>query len=197
MEWVKWNRGGGHVTLQTFYDRFLRQSLDWEAHYKWAFVRNPWDRAVSTWECHTKIKEMGYDTFEKFINALYKERKQVQNLPSITWGPFKNVRIDAFENIQRIHFFPMLPLLKVNNEVCMDFIGRYENLEEDWSKIVERLSTPENKLSSKLPRRNIRKNKEQKPYQEYYTPDLINQVGEIYQEDVEYFGYKAPEPVND
>ena len=26
MEWVKWNRGGGHVTLQTFYDRFLRQS---------------------------------------------------------------------------------------------------------------------------------------------------------------------------
>ena len=155
----KMEQGGGHVTLQTFYDRFLRQSLDWEAHYKWAFVRNPWDRAVSTWECHTKIKEMGYDTFEKFINALYKERKQVQNLPSITWGPFKNVRIDAFENIQRIHFFPMLPLLKVNNEVCMDFIGRYENLEEDWSKIVERLSTPENKLSSKLPRRNIRKTK--------------------------------------
>ena len=191
MEAVSWNKGGGHATLQTFYKMHAinpnREPINWREYCKWSFVRNPWERAVSTWESVARFKKEGYDTFKKFTNALYKEKTKLKSLDNIKGIP-KDQRTSVF-NIP--HVYPMLPMLKVNGAVDMDFIGRYERLEEDWVKILDRLSTPKNKLNNPLPKHNVRKNKT--PYQEYYTEDLVNKMGDIYQEDIEYFGYKFGE----
>ena len=184
---LEWNKGNGHTTLQDFFvDGKKKRNYFWN-YYKWCFVRNPWDRAVSAWDTCSEIKKIGFNTFEKFINAIYKERKKIQNLPNVRWSKDGVPSISAFKKIQRIHFCPVLPILKVDNVIAMDFIGRYENINQDWRKLGLTLQLKGRGLESKLPESNTRKEKE--PYQNYYNDELINKVGEIYKEDVEAFGY--------
>ena len=182
-----WNKGNGHKTLQDFFVESEKKKFHFWNYYKWCFVRNPWDRAVSAWDTCSEIKKIGFDTFEKFINAIYEERKKIQNLPNIRWNKDGMPRIDAFENIQRIHFCPALPMLKVNNVIAMDFIGRYEKINWYWRRLNGPLRAKERDLKFVLPKSNIRKEKE--VYQNYYNDELVNKVGEIYKEDVEAFGY--------
>jgi hypothetical protein len=174
-----WNKGSGHKTLQSF-----SKIKNFSSYYKWCFVRNPWDRAVSAWDTCPEIKREGVDTFKKFIEALYIGRHQIQNLPYIQWTKNSCQKIPNLP-VQRIHFLPMLPMIKVDGVVKIDYIGRFENLKKDWDRLTSRVFNFE---KMKLPKHNMRNKK--KPYQEFYTKDLINKVGEIYREDIDFFDYK-------
>ncbi len=188
MESVSWCRGQGHSTIRDFYirSRSKNKSFNFKEYYKWCFVRNPWERAFSAWDFHIKLKQRGIDTFEKFINILHKEKHKITNLPHVSWSSVsERTKINGFKDIQRIHFFPMLSLLKIDNKIQMDFIGKYENIEKDWIKIRDTVAPDQDKT---LP--HFHNRKDPLPYASHYTPTLRDKVGEIYQEDIEYFGYK-------
>ena len=188
MESVSWCRGQGHSTIRDAYmrSRSDHHSFNFQKYYKWCFVRNPWDRAFSAWDFHIKLKQQGINTFEKFINILHKEKHKISNLPHISWGSsVERPYINGFGDIQRIHFFPMLPLLKLDNKIHMDFIGKYESIQKDWIKIRNTVAPDQD---TALPHFHNRKDPE--PYASHYTAPLRDKVGEIYQEDIEYFNYK-------
>ena len=63
-----------------------------------------------------------------------------------------------------------------------DFVGRYENLQEDWEKVCQKLGMYED-----LQYLNVGKHL---PYKEYYTDESIEKVSELYKEDIEIFNYK-------
>ena len=172
---VDWNKGSGHRTIKSF-----SKIKDFHSYYKWCFVRNPWDRAVSAWATCPEIKPI---TFPQFINVLYEERHSIQNLSHIKWTDVKGGMLKDRLSVNRIHFFPMLPIIKVDGEMVMDFVGRFENMKNDWNKLTNHLG-----VENKLPHHNMRKDKP--PYQEFYTKDLINKVEEIYKEDIDFFDYK-------
>ncbi len=167
-----WSKGSGHKTLQQF------SSVEgFPSYYKWCFVRNPWDRVVSAWDTCPEIKPI---TFPRFVNTLYENRHKIQNLPCIKWGiglPHVGLAVS------RIHFLPMLPVIKVDGKMVMDFVGRFENIKNDWNKLTNHLG-----VKNELPHNNKRKSKP--PYQGFYTKDLISKVGEIYKEDIDFFDYK-------
>jgi hypothetical protein len=146
--------------------------------FKFSFVRNPWDRLVSTFFFLKKggMNEMdrrfaaenlaGYDNFAAFVEGWLNEK----NIWS--WIHFKPQ-----------HYFICDAKLRVR----MDFVGRSETIDADFRHILERLG-----VAAKLKWMN---RGDHRPYSEYYTNDLRERVAAIYAQDIATFGYQyAPQP---
>jgi hypothetical protein len=71
-----------------------------------------------------------------------------------------------------------------NGEVIVDYIGKFEQLAEDWAEIERKIGAP-----SELP--HLKKNPERKRhYTEYYAQSLQDIVRDQFCVDSEYFGYE-------
>ena len=152
-----------HHTLQS-----VKKSLR-ENYFKFAFVRNPWDRVVSTY-CY--YRDGGNQKSDSSL------RKQI---PS-DFKSFVAHRWNVIPNIARKDQFSYL---EVNGEVELDFIGRFERIEDDYRCISKKIG-----LTRKLP--HVRASKH-KHYTEYYDDETKQIVAEKYARDIEYFGYKFGE----
>ena len=64
-----------------------------------------------------------------------------------------------------------------------DFIGRYENLQQDFDHVCDSIGIPRRIL----PHANKSR---RKPYWKYYNTKTRDIVAEIFREDIEYFGYE-------
>ncbi|MEP1963728.1 sulfotransferase family 2 domain-containing protein [Tateyamaria sp.] len=142
-------------------------------YFKFAFVRNPWDRIVSCW--YNKVK---------VIRELDFERKKLPKFEDLT-GEFEEfVDFLETENLTtcNIHYRLQTRLIPVDN---MDFLGRFERFEADLMKILKHLEIPK---EDEFESRNVSEDK--RPFQEYYTPDLRDRVAELYKADIQAFNYK-------
>lgn len=141
-------------------ERILPRDV-FESMFKFGFVRNPWDRLVS-WYVYI-FKETGHRRharvqgrggFEAFVHAELAHPRRSQ------WWM----------------------VARRDGELGLDFVGRFENLEDDMSSICRRLSIP----CQPLPRANISRHE---PYQSYYTPALAALVRQRWAREIEAFGY--------
>ena len=165
------------ISIKGAPDRIIKElkvkKESFEDYYKFAFVRSPWDRFVSLYfyfynmkpdhfayqydqQCVEKIQP--YKTFEDFC----------ENFNDFDHGKF--------------HFFPQSLWTHSNKSPFADFVGRYENLKNDLSKLESILGLKE----SRLPHKNKSKHL---PYQNYYNNKTIDIVGNLYKEDVKNFNY--------
>jgi hypothetical protein len=130
------------------------------SYFKFAFVRNPWDRLVSEFEYRRHKKRMDFKAF------LFK------HFPTSERGdPFRHV-------IPQCEF-----ICSPDGEFLVDFVGKFENLHGDFDVICQRLQIP----NLGLPHRNksVRRH-----YMEYYDSETQAFVSEFYKRDVELFGYQ-------
>ncbi len=104
-----------------------------------------------------------YDTFEDFV---------------LKWMSEENA--DSW-----VHFIPQHRYLYDSNDNLMvDFVGRFENLNEDYEKIRQKIGTGE-----PLKHLNKTKDKKENDYKKAYTPEMAEKVAQIYKKDLELFGY--------
>jgi hypothetical protein len=75
-----------------------------------------------------------------------------------------------------------LQLVDAQGNSAMDYIGRYEQLQDSVDEICDRLQLK----STQLPKRNT---SEHNQYREYFDEELKSAVAELYQEDLRRFNY--------
>ena len=181
----EWNRGNGHRTIADFEVECKRTGLG--EFYKWAFVRNPFERIVSAYEDCPEIFPHA-PTFQKFINILHKNQAEIANLKYLRFTNVPGMGLP----IGRIHFMPMHLMLRDSEGVMrVDFIGRYENLKEDFIKVQAHLGIKPSNLPHKN-KRTSKPNRRNTPWLDLYTPSLIQKVSDIYAKDISLFNYPIP-----
>ena len=133
-----------------------------DTYFKFAFVRHPLDRLVSLYHWGEQIaKTLGwenYDSFEQWFEECFVAEQWHEK-----WGP-------------------QIKLLTVDGKLAMDFVGRFENLQDDWQYACKRLS-----MDVPLPHVWGTKRASWQTY--YSSPSVIRAAMDIYEADFEAFDY--------
>ena len=140
--------GDKHISCQ----QLLEQRPQCKNYFKFAFTRNPWDRAVSWYFFSKKSRNTSFKEFIKTKSNVWRRRGQFQ-----------------YEFTKK----------------C-DFIGKFENLQEDFDTICDKIGIPR----QQLPHKNKTKHKS---YTEYYDEETKSIVAEVFAKDIEYLNYKFGE----
>jgi hypothetical protein len=135
-------------------------------YFKFAFVRNPFDRLVSCWT--SKVINYNFYEFEK---EEYFKMKEFENFVDYV-GTLDLAKADGHLRLQR-------ELIDLDN---IDFLGRMENFENDFHEVCRRIHIVSGQL--------VNKNKGKRTdYRDYYTPELAEKVYKIYEKDIRIFNY--------
>ena len=78
-------------------------------------------------------------------------------------------------------------LYSIDDEVAMDFVGKYENLEEDFRKIIRTIGLVNDVT---LPVTNVSKSVDAKPYRAFYNDKSRRLIAKWYRREIELFGYE-------
>lgn len=149
----------------------------WDKYYKFAFVRNPWDRLVS---CFSYLTGGGNNRFDKKLSDRYIKKYE---------GDFTRF-VKEFVAADRIKYlFHMHPqhefICDRAGRVLVDFVGKLENIREDFNKICDHFGVPR----YTLPHINQTQRK-LNHFTDYYNDETREIVADKYSRDIELFGYK-------
>jgi hypothetical protein len=125
----------------------------WWRYYKFAFVRNPWDRQLSFY--------------------FYKTRNEQ---PRRSFDAFMAKKQRAFVESREIY--------AIDGEVAVDFLGRYETLEQDFRKALQDIGIS----AGPLPMANT-SDKPRDRYREFYNDKTRRLVADWYALEIAEQGY--------
>jgi len=159
----------GHWTANTFN---WTNPKKFASYFKFAFVRNPWDRVASSYH----YLKMGGKSRSDAAWAL-------KNLAEFnTFEDFVLYGLHTPKVLSWVHFRSQLEFIRdKNNNMTLDFLGRFENISKDFEYINHEIGT-----ERQLPHNN---NSDRLPYKELYTPAMAKKVGFIYKDDINQLNY--------
>lgn len=162
--------------------RQLLDGLDdkYQDYFKFAFVRNPWDRLVSCYLDKLTEGRPGMNSPPGLAAKVY---------PGMPFAEFVEVVHETPDKEANIHFRSQSSVIcrwGGDRPIMADFIGRFENLEEDFGAVVEKIG---DSRVQKIPHLMKAKSRKSRSYGEFYDERLKNLVYERYEEDVEKLGY--------
>ena len=139
-------------------------------YFKFSFVRNPWDKMVSQYNY----------TIAKRPDLM----RHIGITESTSFKDYINHVIVAKLHVQWDHQYKFL--YDGNGKLLVDFIGRFENFQEDFDIVCDKIKIPRQKLPHT-------KKSKREHYTEYYDDETRQIVAEKYAKDIEYFGYEFGE----
>ena len=136
----------------------------YKEYFRFAFVRNPWDRFVSCWQDKVirRNKFLISDDeqeFESFIDYV------TMNIDLEYGNP--HLRLQS-------------RLIDLNH---IDFLGRFETFEDDLNKVMNILG-----IEATIKKKNASKRKID--YREYYTSRTREKIADLYKKDINIFNYR-------
>jgi len=135
----------------------------WRDYFKFCFVRNPWERAVSDWRW--RMTKCGRDDIDLagFLDCL--ERADFAH-PAIPqhWDNW--------------------PIYTIDHRIAVDFVGRFESLEADLKSVFERIGLPYSGLPHAKP------GGRQRDWRQHYSARERGQVERLFGREIEQFGYR-------
>jgi len=140
---------------------------EWNKYFKFCFVRNPYEKAISEYLYMTKPSHKRHVSFVEFLERLYD--KDLSD-PEDVVPPTKT----------------NWPIYTINDKIAVDFIGRYENLSQDMKYICQHLGIPFD-ISIFPHKKNNASNTS--GYQKWYSEYEVKLVKAIFRNELEFFGY--------
>ncbi|MCW5519184.1 sulfotransferase family 2 domain-containing protein [Aureitalea sp. L0-47] len=139
---------------------------EYDRFFKFSFVRNSWSRMYS-W----------------YANVMKDERMQAQYKIE---DPDYNFKQFLEEKIDHSTFSQLYFIQNLRGEVEMDFIGRFEQLQEDFDIVCERIGIKD----TELPKLLVRKYSH---YTDNYTPETRDLIYKLYKDEIDYFNFQYGE----
>lgn len=166
-------RGGAHIPVETYRLAFSR--AEYRSFFKFAIVRNPWDRVVSAYHFLT---DGGLGAGDERLAA-----RTVARYGS--FGEFVEGYFQSPDFEDALHFRPQFRFLCLTpaSPPEVDYVGRFETLPEDFARICTRLGV-------EVPLAHVNRGRSRpKGYRPLYTDRTAAIVAEAYARDIELFGY--------
>jgi len=138
------------------------QPAAWRNYFKFCFVRNPYDRAVSDYLWRTRKTGNSRLSFLDFLDRL--ERR-------------------CFDDRTIPRHFDNWPIYAIADRVAVDFVGRFEHLERDLDEVFARLELPRPGLGHEK-----RMNRSPE-YRHWYGARERAIVARLFAPEIEQFGY--------
>lgn len=162
--------GGGHLSARTY--QVIFGSDRYDSYFKFAFVRNPWDRLISA---YIFLKKGGLNRQDEIWAREYLDKFH-------DFKDFVKNGLTPISMYKKLHFIPQWEyVIDKNNKIGIDFIGKFETLENDFNLVTEKLG-----ISTNLPRTNTSTKGD---YRSYYDDASAEIVAKLYSRDIELFGY--------
>lgn len=155
---------GGHSTCQAL---MHHKSKEMSNLFTFTVVRNPFDRLLSAYKYMLKM-----ETNDILGNGDIKE--------CVDFRDFVMNYLNS-ETISNMHLRPQYEFVVYKGEICVDYWGKYENLDRVWKVICKKLGK-----DISLPWLN-KSNTEH--YSSFYDDEMIVKVRRLYQQDFNLFGY--------
>ena len=151
--------GHGHITLAQLQPHMKPE--EFANFFKFAFVRNPFDRYVSY--CSFVTREVGdFDRDPQQVMRFF--------LANPPW--------------HHILFRPQFEFIAADaGSLLTDYVGRVEQMQQCYDEIAARIGIPSAKLD-------VVNSTRRSDYRQYYDQALIDGVANLYARDLELFGYE-------
>lgn len=164
------NLAGGHTTLDHYVEVFEPGAF--QQYFKFTFVRNPWDRLVSAYHF---LETGGMNQWDK---SFYE--KELSHVPD-----FRTFVLEWLtpETMYRYHHFKPQHVFLFDRyfKVSVDFIGQFENIDDDFKEIAKRLG-----CDAVLEKAN---DSARTDYRNYYDAKTRERVANLYRSDIALLGY--------
>lgn len=149
----------GHLSLQQI--RPYLKADEWESFYKFAFVRNPFDRFIS----YCAFMTRGNGQFDRDPHGTMRLVLEQPPLHHILFQPQHLLITDE------------------DGTLLTDYVGRVEEMQSSYDEIARHLGLP----STQLEKANASRRED---YRRYYDQPSIEGVARLYARDLELFGYE-------
>lgn len=150
------------ATMQNSKNKHFVSKRQYKSYFKFTFVRNPWARAYSWYRGVMR-------------DPVMLELSGLKN--TIPFDEFLKLR--AGKGLMRPQLYW---IINCKGQIAMDFIGRFENLTEDFKQVCNILNIPNRSLPHKLKGNNT-------DYRNAYSKYSKKLIADIYKEDIDYFEY--------
>ena len=163
----------------------------WNAYFKFVFVRHPQDWFVSQYKHNFRQPRFPTKRLIRYPGRLVSSLRDYSRAKrEASKEVFDANDVDfLFEHLKRYRGMPGASGLfqsswayDSNQELVVDFIGKFESLDADTEVIKERIG-----IDFNLGHLNKTKHR---PFLECLTPDAAERIGELWEIDFDNFGYK-------
>ena len=168
----EYRRIGQHVDAQTIRRKVPAEV--WNDYFKISITRNPWDRAVSDffWKRRQDPALKPRKRFYHYLGVPFNE-------PALIREHFTEfAKSDELGNNDRFY--------TIDDQLCVDFVIRYENLLEDIAEVCRRIGLP----PIELPNLKTGFRKKRYHYSAYFNEESKAIVAEKHKNDIRLFGYE-------
>jgi len=170
-----------HLRAKDARSQYFSSTEEWKSYFVFAFYRNPWERLHSLFcfekeaakrfrgqfdmskQWHRRLAKLDTSLrFSGFILSMYKKNSDRSTLKRFCFDKGRNI---------------------------MSFIGRVENMGEDWPYVCQQIGLTESPELLQMNTTYIMDHR--RPcYREAYNKKTRRMVFDMFKFDIEYFGYK-------
>lgn len=172
---IDFEEGLGHKKHKECFDS--RLTLGGGDDFTFAFVRNPFARLVSTYKDKIvrKLERQKPSPFDDYLGGFLMDVS--------SFAEFSYWICQISDDLSEPHFVSQYRILsRPNGTVNIDFIGKFETVEEDWAYIQEKTGLPDLGHFNQTAKDDWR---------DYYDVKTAKRVYKRYRKDIEAFGYEG------
>ena len=175
------------MDIHTLTAKYRKSSLTMKdkKFYKFAFVRNPFERLVSCYKdkVQREIQHNNRYYFDTGYNqVLIKNLFGSQFNSSMSFADFVKLVCKIPDFLSDGHFKSQYSMLYKHGNLVPDFVGKLENMEKDWEIIANRCHCGKLKTVNRT---------DNEDWMSCYTSEnLVESVAARYKKDIDCFGYR-------